>query len=220
MKNHSLLAFDYDGTLATEGSVSPPTLDALQALLASGRKLVLATGRPLSELMNIFPQSTCFAWVIAENGAVIYETATGVSEVIGAPPPAEFLRVLDERRMPVAKGQVVVATRSGHAKTLVRLIESMDLPHHVILNKDSAMVLPEGVNKGSGLRWVLKRLGLNKGDVIGVGDGENDADLFRASGFRVAVANAVPELKEMADWVTPAAAGAGVEQLSELLLNG
>jgi hydroxymethylpyrimidine pyrophosphatase-like HAD family hydrolase len=95
----------------------------------------------------------------------------------------------------------------------------MGLTHHVILNKDSAMVLPEGVNKGSGLRWVLKRLGLSKKDVIGVGDGENDADLFQASGLRVAVANAVPELKEMADWVTPGLAGSGVEQLSELLLN-
>ncbi len=82
------------------------------------------------------------------------------------------------------------------------------------------MVLPRGVNKGSGLQWVLNRLGVQEKEVISVGDGENDVDLFLASGFRVAVANAVPELKKMADWVTPAAAGCGVEQLSELLLNG
>jgi hydroxymethylpyrimidine pyrophosphatase-like HAD family hydrolase len=220
MKNHSVLAFDYDGTLATEGTVAPPTITALKALLSSDRRLVLASGRQLSELVNIFPALALFAWVIAENGAVIYETATGLSEVMGAPPPAEFLRAVDERGIrPVATGQVIVATKSGYRKTLLGLIESMDLSHQVILNKDAAMVLPEGVNKGSSLLWVLQRMGLNKGVVIGVGDGENDADLFRASGFRVAVANAVPELKEMADWVTPDAAGSGIEQLSELLLS-
>jgi len=53
-----------------------------------------------------------------------------------------------------------------------------------------------------------------------VGDGENDSDLFSVAGFRVAVANAVPELKRMADWVTPSAAGVGIEQLSSLLTVG
>jgi phosphoglycolate phosphatase (TIGR01487 family) len=216
----SLLAFDYDGTLATEGSVVPSTLDALKALRTTGRKLVLVSGRQLPELIEIFPELALFAWVIAENGAVIHETATGQCDVIGEPPPAEFLSALDERGIePVARGQVIVATTSSYAQTLLALIQSMGLTHHVILNKDSAMILPEGVNKGSGLLWVLKRLGLSKESVIGVGDGENDADLFRASGHRVAVANAVSELKEMADWVTSGSAGSGVEQLSELLLN-
>jgi len=218
--NFSLLAFDYDGTLATGGSVAPSTLDALKDLLITGRKLVLVSGRQLPELIDIFPELALFAWVIAENGGVIHETATGQSDVIGDPPPAEFLRALEERGIePVARGRVIVATASSYSDTLLTLIQSMALTHRVILNKDSAMILPEGVNKGSGLLWVLKRLGLSKEDVIGVGDGENDADLFRVSGLRVAVANAVSELKEMADWVTPGSAGSGVEQLSELLLN-
>jgi HAD superfamily hydrolase (TIGR01484 family) len=221
MKDYrSILAFDYDGTVATDGFVIPPTLEALEALLASGRKLILATGRQLTDLFKIFPQLTLFAWVIAENGAVVYETATGESEILGQPPPEEFLRALDERGIePVSTGQAIVATTSNHAKALSALIRSMDLPHHVVLNKDSAMVLPDGVNKGSGLQWVLHRLDVSEQEVIGIGDGENDVDLFRASGVRVAVANAVPELKEMADWVTPEPAGIGVEQLSALLLN-
>src|SRR5262249_7901048 len=66
----SLLVCDYDGTLATEGVVNQRTLEALQAVLASGRKLVLATGRQFPELIDIFPQASLFAWVIAENGAV------------------------------------------------------------------------------------------------------------------------------------------------------
>lgn len=217
----SLLVCDYDGTLATEGQVSPETLEALQAVLASGRKLVLATGRQLPELVEIFPQLSLFTWVIAENGAVIYETATGSVEVLGDPPADEFLRAVEKGGFqPLLRGEVIVATRSTYAQALSELIHSMNLPYEVILNKDSAMVLPRGVNKGSGLSWVLNKLGLSEKHVIVVGDGENDSDLFSVAGFRVAVANAVPELKRMADWVTPSAAGVGIEQLSNLLTVG
>ena len=217
----SLLVCDFDGTLATDSVVNPRTLQALQAILASGRKLVLATGRQLDELIEIFPQLSLFAWVVAENGAVVYETATGHVEVLANPPSDEFVRLLQERGIePLSLGKAIVATTSNHAKALSDLIQSMDFAYDVILNKDSAMVLPSGVNKGSGLSWVLNKLGLSEKQVIVVGDGENDSDLFSVSGFRVAVANAVPELKRIADWVTPSAAGLGIEQLSNLLLIG
>lgn len=219
MSKLSLLAFDYDGTIATDGTVCPPTLQALKAITVTGRRLVLVTGRELPELIEIFPQLPLFASVVAENGAVVYEPATGDLEVLGEPPPDEFLRILKERGIePLSCGKAIIATRSSHADLLRGLIRSMNLSHQVILNKDSAMVLPQGVNKGSGLLRVLHKLGVSEKDVIGVGDGENDTDLFQVSAFRVAVANAVPELKEMADWVTPAEAGSGVEQLSSLLV--
>src|SRR5262249_22801035 len=43
------LACDYDGTLAHDGKVSEPTLAALERLLASGRRLVLVSGRELED---------------------------------------------------------------------------------------------------------------------------------------------------------------------------
>jgi hypothetical protein len=39
------LACDYDGTLASEGRVAPETVGALERLRASGRRLLLVTGR-------------------------------------------------------------------------------------------------------------------------------------------------------------------------------
>ena len=48
------LATDYDGTLATNGVVSDSTLAALERFAASGRKLVLVTGRTLDELAQAF----------------------------------------------------------------------------------------------------------------------------------------------------------------------
>ena len=55
--------------------------------------------------------------------------------------------------------------------------------------------------------------------VVGIGDGENDHSLFDACGLGVAVANAVPALKERAAWVTKGARGDGVIELIERILR-
>jgi hydroxymethylpyrimidine pyrophosphatase-like HAD family hydrolase len=47
------LCTDYDGTLATEGTVFPETAAAVEQLIASGRKPVLVTGRELDELKTV-----------------------------------------------------------------------------------------------------------------------------------------------------------------------
>jgi hydroxymethylpyrimidine pyrophosphatase-like HAD family hydrolase len=52
MRYH-ILATDYDGTLAHNGLVLPSTIDALKQFLASGRHLVLVTGRELPDLLSI-----------------------------------------------------------------------------------------------------------------------------------------------------------------------
>jgi hydroxymethylpyrimidine pyrophosphatase-like HAD family hydrolase len=44
-----------------------------------------------------------------------------------------------------------------------------------------------------------KILGIDKNDMIGVGDGHNDLHLFKAVGHKVAMGNAVEELKQAAD---------------------
>lgn len=48
---------------------------------------------------------------------------------------------------------------------------------------------------------LLSRLGVDSADTIGVGDGHNDIHLFRSVGHRVAMGNAVSDLKEAADIV-------------------
>lgn len=65
---------------------------------------------------------------------------------------------------------------------------------------------------------VLEELGLGSEDVAGIGDAENDQDFLEACGLSVAVANALPVVKEMADIVTQHPRGAGVAELIDLLL--
>src|SRR5207253_514103 len=66
----------------------------------------------------------------------------------------------------------------------------------------------------------LEALHLTPEQTIGIGDAENDQAFMRLCGLSVAVDNALPAVKEMADVVLPFARGAGVTRLIEMLLAG
>src|SRR5689334_24018437 len=81
------LATDYDGTLAHHGRVDEPTLAALERLLASGRKLILVTGRELDDLKTTFEHFELFEWVVGENGALLYRPADQEITQLAERPP-------------------------------------------------------------------------------------------------------------------------------------
>ena len=62
-------------------------------------------------------------------------------------------------------------------------------------------VVSEGVDKGVALENLAGYLGCSKDEVIAFGDNTNDLPLLMAAGTSVAVANAVPSVKEWADYV-------------------
>ena len=68
------------------------------------------------------------------------------------------------------------------------------------------------------MKPVLEELALTPDQVVGVGDAENDHAFLSMCGLSVAVANALPAVKDTADLVTPGARGAGVTELIDRLL--
>jgi len=215
-----VLACDYDGTLALRGQVDRPTVAALEQVLASGRKLLLVTGRELDELQTVFPHLNFFSWVVAENGALLYSPATREERKLAEPPPATFIDALRRRGVaPMSVGRVIVATWRPHENAVLEAIQEAGLELQVIFNKDAVMVLPAGVNKASGLAAALEQLGLSPHEVVGVGDAENDHAFLHACECGVAVANALPAVKERADLVTAGDHGAGVAELIARLLG-
>src|SRR6266550_6840243 len=213
------LATDYDGTLATEGVVDPQTVTALRRLAATGRKLILVTGRQLNDLLRVFPDARLFDAVVAENGAVLYRPGSGDTRVLAPPPPAHFVETLQRRRVePLWRGQVVVATVQPNDTAVVDVIRELGLDLQVILNKGSVMVLPASVDKASGLRAALDELALDPAHVVAIGDAENDQAFLATSGYGIAVANALDSLKATTTHVTRGEAGAGVREIIDWLL--
>ncbi len=217
---YAALASDYDGTLAKDGVVAPETLEALDRLRHSGRRLVLVTGRELPDLESVFPRIDIFDCVVAENGAVLYWPPVHRKRVLAGAPNALFVSTLQQRGVqPLRVGDSIVATVRPNEDVILEVIRDLGLELQIVFNKGSVMVLPPGVNKESGLSAVLADWGLSGLDVVGVGDAENDRALLRYCGFSAAVANALPDVKKTADLTTQGSHGAGVVELIEMILK-
>ena len=214
-----VLAADFDGTLARDGRVAATTLAALERVAATGRKLVLVTGRELDDLLGIFPGIGVFDRVVAENGALLYRPETGQRAALGDPPPEAFVRELERRGVaPLSVGKSIVATVHPNERIVLETIRDLGLELHVVFNKGAVMVLPATVNKASGLKAALGELGLSARNAVAIGDAENDHALLREAEYGVAVANAIPTLKKEADRTSARAADDAVVELIEDLV--
>jgi phosphoglycolate phosphatase (TIGR01487 family) len=215
-----MLACDYDRTLADDGVILPNTIEALTRLKDAGWMAGLVTGRELADLLTVCQRIEIFDLVVAENGAVLYfPPRKQVIELAGRPTP-EFISELSRRKVPFSAGNIIVGTYSANAHDLLAIIRDLGLELEIIFNRDSAMVLPTGVNKATGLRAGVGRVGLKMSQVVAVGDAENDHAFLQACGFSVAVANALDSIKADADIVTTLPCGEGViELIDDYLLN-
>jgi hydroxymethylpyrimidine pyrophosphatase-like HAD family hydrolase len=214
------LACDYDGTLAHDGVVTPSTAAAIERFRASGRHLFMVTGRELPELKQVCPILDRFEWVVAENGALLHRPATDKTRLLCEPAPPPLVESLRRFKVsPLSVGQAIIATVEPNEVIVLEEIKRLGLELQVIFNKGSVMVLPSGVNKAFGLAALLDEAKIPADEVVGIGDAENDHAFLDACGIGVAVANALPMLKERADFVTNGARGDGVAELIEMILK-
>lgn len=93
----------------------------------------------------------------------------------------------------------VAATSSGHG--------SVDL------------IVP-GNHKAHGLDLLARRWGISHDQVLAFGDGGNDLEMLRQSGFSFAMANAPARVKQAARYAAPANNDQGVLQVIEQMLAG
>ncbi len=217
--NYLALATDYDGTLAKDGHVAADIVQGLMRLRESGRKLILVTGRELPELQSVFPAIEVCDLVVAENGALLYWPAEDREEVLGEPPPNEFVAEMERLEVrPFSCGKVIFATWRPHEIPILETIQRLGIGYQIIFNKRAVMVLPSNVNKASGLMTALTRLQILPAQVVGIGDAENDHAFLDTCGVAAAVDNALPALKERCDLVTPSDHGRGVIELIDQML--
>jgi HAD superfamily hydrolase (TIGR01484 family) len=214
------LCCDYDGTIAHDGQVAASTIEALKRVTASGRKLILNTGRELNDLLQVLPDIAIFDRVVAENGGLLYRPASRDQKVLADPPSREFVEELERRGVnPLSVGNCIVSTWHPNETIVLDVIRTLGLGLQVTFNKGAVMILPAGVNKGSGLLVALEELKLSPHNVVSVGDAENDHAFMGISECSVAVSNALDALKDRVDFVTQGSRGAGVEELIDRMLS-
>ncbi|MBN1370285.1 MAG: HAD family phosphatase [Dehalococcoidaceae bacterium] len=80
---------------------------------------------------------------------------------------------------------------------------------------DFVNIIEPGTSKGSALVKLAGHLNIELDNVIAVGDGLNDLSLIETAGFGIAMGNAFPELKSIADWITENVEEGGVARVIE-----
>ena len=80
-------------------------------------------------------------------------------------------------------------------------------------------VMNKNTNKGYAIKAIAKDSGINSDEIMSIGNEKNDIPMLEQAGFAVAMANAVPELKPHADFITKSNLKSGVGYAIEKLLS-
>jgi HAD superfamily hydrolase (TIGR01484 family) len=215
-----VLAFDFDGTLAVNGGVSPEVEAALEQCRASGHVLFLVTGRRF-ETVALGHLGEMFSGVVWENGAVLSHAASGETYLPFGQIDPRLLKAMEDAGIPFERGLAIAATWTPHDQALWRIMSSLGSSTSLEYNKSAVMVLPSGATKGSGLERLLAMCGLSPRNLAAFGDAENDLSMLKLAEVSVAVADAVPAVIETADVLATAPGPQGVlEILKEYPLSG
>ena len=199
----SVLALDYDGTIARGDVLDPDVRRAVGDLRSQGIVVLLVTGRILEDLRRVAGDLHFVDAVVAENGAVVEFPDSGYSTVNGPPPNQALLAALSQEGIPFASGRVVVEANADDAGRIVSVVRRLELPLVLAFNRGRVMVLPQTISKATGVKQALTILRLSPHNAVAVGDAENDHELLSACEVGVAVAWGSEALKASADYVLP-----------------
>jgi len=205
----SVLALDYDGTIAQEGVLDPEVRTAIAEVRRQGITVIIASGRTLSDLQRVAGDLGFVDAVVAENGAVL-SFANGHSRLLGPPPPEFFLAELKRRRIAFSTGQCIVEADASFAQPILAVIRELELPLVLLFNRSRLMVLSQSISKATGLRAALSALRLSVHNAIAIGDAENDHDLLMTCELGVAVAWGSRALQAVAEEVLQGAGPSAV----------
>jgi hydroxymethylpyrimidine pyrophosphatase-like HAD family hydrolase len=179
----------------------------------SGTRLILATGRCVTELGERVDPNM-FDAVVAENGAILM---AGGARTTDCPPEWGSVRSELLTHFPAGCEEVIISADRSLGPLAERTIDPSKA--RVEYNKDRLMIMPPGVDKGTGLQSALSTLGLSPKETLCIGDGENDLPMFRLAGARIALRNSVDSLKRLADFTTQGENGEGSLEAISLLIK-
>ena len=210
----SVLALDYDGTIARGDVVDQRVRDAIAAVRTSGTFVLLVTGRILSELQRVAGDLHFVDGVVAENGAVVHFPDSGHTSLLAPSLPEAYVAEARRRGIRCDVGQCLLDASADDAGQLLEVIRRLELPLVLLFNRGRVMTLPQGISKATGLRAALDMLRRSARNTLAIGDAENDHELLRVAEVGAAVAWGSPALIAAADTVVR---GDGPEAVAEYL---
>lgn len=241
---YKALFLDVDGTTIENSKDAIPHPRIISAIARASQKLhvCLATGRMLSYVKPIIDHLKLSGLCIITDGTQIYDPRT---EKIIFEMPMNHKDVLDSYailkkynlRVLINDGQTEYEYygETPPHKTLALFIPKLKKSQADFIMNELSSISSISSKKGvdwtknheyivicdakatklTGIVEVARILEITKEEIIGVGDGYNDFPLLMACGLKIAMGNAVPELKAIADFIAPTVEEDGVAVVIE-----
>lgn len=217
------LVVDIDGTLSDHNRVlCPAAVEALRRLKAP---VVLATGnthcftRAVSVLLGtprIF---------IAENGGVISHSEEEMEVLADMKICEEAFKKLS-KTFPLQKYSSaryrftdIALQRNFDVSAATAYAEKLGLEVDIIDTTYAVHIKDRRVDKGTGMKHVAVRMGIDLKDFAAIGDSNSDIPMFELAGFRASVSNSSPELKAVSDYVAKRSYGNGFAEIVEYMIS-
>lgn len=236
--------------VALKSAPSPAIRDAIKKTQDKGFFFSIATGKPFSLVKDLIKDLRLTSPIIVDNGAAIYDPISNlplVDFVIERNTSRELLEFVVSNSK---EYRVSCRNNNFHNITElpkddeVRKFIILDLPlkqtddlldqlqsrfnnlHIVKTSSDlgeqcNAIYISSGeATKQHAVMKLAELLKISTSEIIGIGDHYNDFPLLMACGFKVAMGNAVPELKAIADYVAPSVEEDGLAQVLNTFILG
>lgn len=211
------LAVDIDGTLTDMKRVLCPA--AVEAVRSLKVPVVLVTGnthcftRAVSVLLGtprIF---------IAENGGVVSHSEREM-EILADPVVCQTALQELSKAFPLEAYESsryrftdIALKRNFDIAAASRYAEEHGLNVEIIDTVFAVHIKDKRVNKGTGLKRIAERMGIDLKEFAAVGDSGSDMPMFEIAGFRASVGNSTPELMAASDYVAQAKYGEGFAEI-------
>lgn len=242
---YKALILDLDGTVILQGGNEPPSIRVTNAIAVAKDRIhiTVASGRPLHVASHIIDHLSLSGPCVLHNGAQIYDPVKKImisSYPLGQQVLPEIFSVFKKYSYTILISDGwndVVYDRSIIPDVVMSawmdevdrsdvdaIIENLQKISGVSVHKMPAKskegcfsveVTNAQATKLHGIIEIMKLLHINKEEVIGVGDSYNDFPLLMASGLKIAMGNAIPELKAIADFIAPSVDEDGVATIIE-----
>jgi len=211
---------DVDGTLTgPDRRLDPRAIDAVRALEARGIPVVLATGNVLPIALALHRSLGLSGPIVAENGGLVYRRRGREERVEPLADRAIAMRAYRALRragLPVRRlftdrwRETEVALEPTVSLARLRsVLVARRIPVEPIATGYAVHLMERGTGKLPALERALGPLGWTPADCVVLGDGDNDAEMLRASGFGVSFASGSAAARRAARYVTRTSYAAG-----------
>lgn len=219
------LLTDVDGTLTDPSRrINTAAITAIRSLQDSGVEVVFASGNTACFMDALCKMMGTRGTFIAENGGVFRVGYTGPLHIKGDQAACRQAlelvqshyckegRVLD-LYSPSYRFADLAFARTVPVEEVKNIL--LHLPVRVIDTGYAIHLQAEGVDKGSALLALAQEMNLRASDFLAIGDSVNDTPMLKRAGIGVAVANAHPDTKAAASFVTREEYGDGFVEAVE-----